>query len=86
MYTVTEFVEDYNSLLPGYTLTADQELAVLTTSGPVLISAGPGSGKTETLVARTLRLIVVDSVPPSAIVLTTFTRKAARQMLDRLSQ
>ncbi len=86
MYTVTEFVEDYNSLLPGYTLTADQELAVVTTSGPVLISAGPGSGKTETLVARTLRLIVVDSVPPSAIVLTTFTRKAARQMLDRLSQ
>jgi len=86
MYTESQFIADYNSLLPGYSLTGDQELALRTVSGPVLVSAGPGSGKTETLVARTLRLIIVDRVPPSSIVLTTFTRKAARQMLDRISQ
>ena len=86
MYSVSQFIDDYNSLLPGYKLTGDQELAVRTITGPVLISAGPGSGKTETLVARTLRLIVVDRVAPSSIVLTTFTRKAARQILDRISQ
>jgi DNA helicase-2/ATP-dependent DNA helicase PcrA len=86
MYSESQFIADYNSLLPGYSLTGDQELALRTVSGPVLVSAGPGSGKTETLVARTLRLIVVDGVLPSSIVLTTFTRKAARQMLDRISQ
>lgn len=86
MYSDSQFISDYNSLLPGYTLTNEQEKAVKQISGPVLISAGPGSGKTETLVARTLRLIVVDKVPSPSIVLTTFTRKAARQMLDRINQ
>ena len=86
MYNEKQFISDYNSLLVGYNLSPDQETAVKTISGPVLVSAGPGSGKTETLVARTLRLIIVDKVPPQSIVLTTFTRKAARQMLDRLSQ
>ena len=86
IYTESQFISDYNSLLQGYDLTSDQEHAVRTIAGPVLVSAGPGSGKTETLVARTLRLIVVEGVAPSSIVLTTFTRKAARQMLDRISQ
>lgn len=84
-YSVDDFICDYNSLLGGYSLTKSQEGAVRVVDGPVLISAGPGSGKTECLVARALRLLVVDGAPPESIVLTTFTRKAARQMLDRLS-
>jgi len=47
--------------------------------------AGPGSGKTEVLVTRTLRLVCVDRVSPKTIFLATFTRKAARSIEDRLA-
>ena len=52
MYDENQFISDYNSLLVGYDLTPEQEAAVKTITGPVLLSAGPGSGKTEFLVAR----------------------------------
>lgn len=50
------------------------------------ILAGPGTGKTETMVLRTLRLLLVDGVRPEAIVLTTFTERAAAELLQRLSE
>ena len=84
-YSVDDFIIDYNSLLANYSLTGEQEKVVRTIDGPVLVSAGPGSGKTECLVARTLRLLVVEGARSDSIILTTFTRKAARQLLDRLS-
>ncbi len=56
--------------------------AVRNLFGPVLVIAGAGSGKTRTLVYRVARL-VEEGVPPERILLLTFTRKAAREMLRR---
>jgi len=61
----------------------EQQLdAVFHEGGPVLVIAGAGTGKTRTLVYRIARL-VADGTPPSRILLLTFTRKAAAEMLSR---
>lgn len=56
--------------------------AVMHTSGPALVLAGAGTGKTRTLVYRVARL-VEDGIPPESILLLTFTRKSASEMLRR---
>jgi len=58
--------------------------AVTYTRGPLLIIAGAGSGKTRTLTYRVARL-VEEGVHPGSILLLTFTRKAASEMLKRAS-
>ncbi len=62
-----------------------QKLAVETTEGNLLILAGPGTGKTKTLVERVCYLLEEKNVEPRHITITTFTRKAARELISRLS-
>ena len=59
-----------------------QYQAVTTREGPVLVIAGAGSGKTRTLVYR-LAYLVEHGVDPGSILLLTFTRKSAQEMLTR---
>jgi DNA helicase-2/ATP-dependent DNA helicase PcrA len=59
--------------------------AVAQQKGPMLVIAGAGSGKTRTLVYRAVRLIE-DGINPENILLLTFTRKAAGEMLRRASR
>ena len=55
-------------------------------NGPMLVLAGPGSGKTATLVERTKNLIVNHGVKPSNILVITFTKAAANEMKSRFEQ
>jgi DNA helicase-2/ATP-dependent DNA helicase PcrA len=59
-----------------------QHKAVMAGKGAHLIIAGAGTGKTRTLIYRVARLIE-DGLHPNRIVLLTFTRRAAREMLER---
>ena len=67
-------------------LNEKQKKAVLHINHPLLIIAGPGSGKTRTLVERVLYLLNTVKVEPKNILLATFTEKASRELITRVSE
>jgi DNA helicase-2/ATP-dependent DNA helicase PcrA len=72
---------DHGDILDG--LNEQQRRAVTHECGPLLVLAGAGTGKTRTLVARAAWLRDIQGLPPSRILLLTFTRRAASDMLSR---
>lgn len=71
--------------MPISTLNDRQRQAVTTTEGPLLIIAGPGTGKTYTLVERIIHLVQENGARPEELLVSTFTEKAAAELITRVS-
>jgi len=74
------FHKYYGNLNPA------QKKAVDTIEGPVMVVAGPGTGKTRTLTRWIAQRVVSDGVDPASIMAVTFTHRAAAEMARRLSE
>ncbi|MBI5151416.1 MAG: UvrD-helicase domain-containing protein [Candidatus Pacebacteria bacterium] len=72
----------FSDLLLG--LNDEQKAAVLHGDGPAMVLAGAGSGKTRVLTTRVAYLTAEKHISPSAILLVTFTNKAAHEMTERV--
>jgi len=74
------------ALLEAYPDLNDAQRAIVGHGdGPILVIAGPGSGKTLSLVLRTLNLLLLGKAAPREIIVCTFTEKAAYELRDRIS-
>jgi len=84
-YVSKELVKGDYRIDYGNHLNEAQLTAATTTQGPLLVIAGAGSGKTRVIVYR-VSYLLENNVDPGRILLLTFTRKAAHEMLTRVEQ
>ena len=74
-----------NSIIStNFTLSPQQKEIVESIDKNILVVACPGSGKTHTVIARYIDLVVNKNVDPSCIILITFTKKAGMEMNNRI--
>ncbi len=78
-------VDRATKALEAFSLNDEQRQAVDHSGSPLIVLAGPGTGKTRTIIARILRLLA-DGVKPESILAMTFTNKAAGEMTERLEE
>ncbi len=72
--------------ISGLRLTEDQRAAVEFEGGPMIVLAGPGTGKTRVITARVAHMIAERGIEPDQIVAVTFTNKAAGELGERLGE
>jgi DNA helicase II / ATP-dependent DNA helicase PcrA len=77
--------QGFEPLAKGEGLDPEQRAAAEALDGPLLIVAGPGTGKTRTLIHRLAHLTVDRGVPPEQCLAVTFSRRAAAEMEERLA-
>ncbi|MDE2828563.1 MAG: UvrD-helicase domain-containing protein [Gemmatimonadota bacterium] len=85
--TETEIVRDSPFTLPTSHFTLldpHQQAAVAMDKGPVIVTAGPGTGKTRVLTHRVIDLIQNRGVSPASVMAVTFTNRAATEMWERI--
>ncbi len=82
--TTYRLVSEHRPAAEPLTLDSDQQAVVDHTSGPLLVLAGPGTGKTTTLVEAIARRIE-EGADPASVLALTFSRKAAEQLRDRVT-
>lgn len=85
MISLDEFLEALKLPLQGRYLDQEQrEVVAYPPDRPLIVVAGPGTGKTTAITARALRMVFVDRYDPASIVLTTFTKRAAADIRSRI--
>lgn len=80
---IADAVAADNAPIEPPALDASQQEAAVAACGPILVEAGPGTGKTRTLVGRIVHLVRQD-VEPSSILALTFSNKAAEELRSRV--
>ena len=85
MISVDEFLEALRVPLHGRRLDSEQRMVVnYSPDKPLIVVAGPGTGKTTAIIARALKMVFVDRYDPASVMLTTFTKRAAAELRSRI--